>query len=230
MTSCDDEIKRYFTLDVASALFAIVLFCCTRNCTSNDPEIGGIVLIVSGISQVIAGALLATVFYPSDCINFWDVPYGYVVAIIGFCWIMRGFGLLLGGNNDDNDLRGRLRQQAEADEQERINRMNDDDESCIPQSLILNDKIKREERRRSSVRNGSGIYGDRSPLEIGRQASDPLLQSAEAEEEMPITWDVETGERLVNEDTNLEVKQAEENLARAQEALHKAKLKESELV
>ena len=76
---------------------------------------------VIGISQVIiAGALLATVFYPSDCINFWDVPYGYVVAIIGFCWIMRGFGLLLGGNNDDdNDLRGRLRQQAEADEQER---------------------------------------------------------------------------------------------------------------
>ena len=92
----------------------------------------------------------------------------------------------------------------------------------------MNDKIKREERRRSSVRNGSGIYGDRrSPLEIGRQASDPLLQSAEAEEEMPITWDVETGERLVNEDTNLEVKQAEENLARAQDALHKAKLKES---
>ena len=44
---------------------------------------------------------------------------------------------------------------------------------------------------------------------------------------MPITWDVETGERLVNEDTNSEVKQAEEDLARAQEALHKARLKES---
>ena len=47
---------------------------------------------------------------------------------------------------------------------------------------------------------------------------------------MPITWDRETGERLLNEDTSLEVKQAEENLARAQEALRKAKLKESELV
>ena len=44
---------------------------------------------------------------------------------------------------------------------------------------------------------------------------------------MPITWDIETGERLLNEEPNLEVKQAEENLARAQEALHKAKLKES---
>jgi len=62
-------------------------------------------------------------------------------------------------------------------------------------------------------------------LEIGRQASDQRLRSTE--EEMPITWDIETGERLLNEDTNLEVKQAEENLIRAQEALHKAKLKES---
>ena len=74
----------------------------------------------------------------------------------------------------------------------------------IPQSLILNDKIKREERRRSSVRIGSGI-GDRSPLEIGGASESPLLQSTE--EEMPITWDIETGERLLNEDTNLEVKQ-----------------------
>ena len=54
------------------------------------------------------------------------------------------------------------------DEQERISRMNDDETSCIPQSLILNDKIKREERRRSSVRIGSGIHDGRSPLEIGR--------------------------------------------------------------
>ena len=156
MTSCDDEINIYYALDGLSALFAIVLFCCTRNCTSNDPEIGGIVLIVCGISQVIAGALLATVFYPSDCINFWDAPYGSVVALIGFCWIMRGFGLLMGGGSSNDD------------EQERISRMNDDETSCIPQSLILNDKIKREERRRSSVRIGSGIHDGRSPLEIGR--------------------------------------------------------------
>ena len=209
MTSCDDEIKRYFTLDGASALFAIVLFCCTRNCTSDNPEIGGIVLIVCGISQVIAGALLATVFYPSDCINFWDAPYGFVVALIGFYWIMRGFGLLVGGRSNNDD------------EQERISRMNDDETSCIPQSLILNDKIKREERRRSSVRIGSGICSDRSPLEIGEASESPLPQSTE--EEMPITWDRETGERILNEDTNLEVKQAEENVARAQEALHKAK-------
>ena len=204
MTSCDDEINIYYAFDGLSALFAIVLFCCTRNCTSNDPEVGGIVLIVCGISQVIAGALLATVLYPSDCINFWDAPYGFVVALIGFCWIMRGFGLLLGGGTSNND-----------DEQENMNRMNDDETSCIPRSLILNDKIKREERRRSSVRNSSGIYGVRSPLEIGRQASasDPLLQSAE--ERMPqqwvsqldlkhvITWDPETGERIINEDTQI---------------------------
>ena len=174
MTSCRNEIYRYYAFDSASALFAAVLFCCTRNCTSNDPEIGGIVLIVCGISQVITGALLSTVLYPSDCINFWDAPYGFVVALIGICWITRGFGLLLGGNNDDNN-----------DEQERINRMNDDETSYIPQSLILNDKMKREERRSSSVRigSGSGIYGDRSSLSLGQALESPLLQSAE--ERMP---------------------------------------------
>ena len=99
--------------------------------------------------------------------------------------------MLLGGNNDDNN-----------DEQERINRMNDDETSYIPQSLILNDKMKREERRSSSVRigSGSGIYGDRSSLA-------PLLQSAE--ERMPqqwvsldlkhvITWDPEIRNRRAN--------------------------------
>ena len=158
MTSCGNEIYRYFAFDGASALFAVVLFCCTRNCTSNDPEIGGIVLIVCGISQVIAGALLATVLYPSDCINFWDAPYGFVVALIGICWITRGFGLLLGGNNDDNN-----------DEQERINRRT----------------MMRQERRSSSVRigSGSGIYGDRSSLSLGQALESPLLQSAE--ERMP---------------------------------------------
>ena len=133
---------------------------------------------------------------------------GFVVALIGFFWIMRGFGLLLGGTSNNDD------------EQERISRMNDDETSSIPQSLILNDKIKREERRKSSVRIGSGINDDKSSLEIGE-----ALDSQE--EEMPITWDRETGERILNEDTSLEVKQAEEDLARAQEALHKAKLKES---
>ena len=209
MTSCDHDIGRYYAFDGASALFAIVLFCCTRNCSSNDPEIGGIVLIVCGISQIITGTLLATVLYPSDCILTLGMlspihrSYGFAIVLIGISWITRGFRLLLGGNNDDNN-----------DEQERISRrMNDDETSCIPQSLILNDKIKREERRRSSVKIGSGIYGDsRSSFEIGQALESPLLQSAE--EGMPqqwvsldlehvITWDPETGERIINEDTQI---------------------------
>ena len=98
---------------------------------------------------------MTTVLYPSDCLDFWDAlnnstqarpsrSFGFVVVLIGIGWITRGFKLLMGGSFSNDD-----------DEQERMNRRNDETRSCIPQSLILNDRIKREERRRSSTRIGS---------------------------------------------------------------------------
>jgi hypothetical protein len=51
------------------------------------------------------------------------------------------------------------------------------------------------------------IHDNRSSLEIGEALESPLLQSTE--EGMSITWDIETGERILKEGTNLEVKQVD---------------------
>ena len=157
--------------------------------------------------------LLGTVLYPSDCYGFLLYRiniYPIFPVLIGIRWVITGLMLLMGGSSDSGS---------------------DNDISCIAQSLISNDKRKRESRRSTSAARSS-IFG--SSLEIG-EAESPLLQSAEEEIPIPISsetisrrtllWqglDDNDNNTILNED-NLEVRQEEEDLARAQEALHNSK-------
>ena len=179
----------YSTCTSGSFVFAIIFFCAVCSAgtyCSSHPDAVGIVYICFGILKILVGVFLCTALHGRDCTQYFGT-YGSEPIFIGIYALIREFAVLVGSGGDDD----------RAEHDRMTNRLFENDESCIPQSLILSDKRVQDGNKTAA---GSGIFGDGSvqmSMPVSASSGDDVVGEGElAEEEDDTTGELLSASRL----------------------------------
>ena len=88
MGDCQTEVSVYWAFCIISLIltFGLAIYRRKHNGFASNPDRGRKVFTSMAAVKIVIGALLITVLYPKDCVNFHSA-YGAIAILIGLYWL-----------------------------------------------------------------------------------------------------------------------------------------------